>query len=276
MSTGLCADCVKGNRLNGTPRGSMVETPALPAYFIPGNESYGATKTSKALVILPDAFGLALPNAKIIADILAKQTGMDVWAGDIFKGKPFCKEEDLAPYMPEEAGQQLPFTTKLGRIFSTVKLVATGLPSMIGFRPAVQDPWVVDFVGHIKKEYHYEKVGMIGYCWGGGIASRIAAMEGVIDSAMCVHVSGAYQAALPNARVPVAYFIAEEDSLWNADLAAEVERKWKEESERKYQFKVYAGTVHGFGCRPNLGIPKVKASWELAMEDIVFWIKETL
>jgi carboxymethylenebutenolidase len=36
------------------------------------------------------------------------------------------------------------------------------------------------------------------------------------------------------------------------------------------------GTVHGFGCRPNLGIPKVKASWELAMQDIVSWIKETL
>jgi hypothetical protein len=37
MSEGLCADCIIGNKLNGTPKGSMVETPSLPAYFAPAN-----------------------------------------------------------------------------------------------------------------------------------------------------------------------------------------------------------------------------------------------
>jgi hypothetical protein len=44
MSTGFCANCFTGNKLDGTPKGAVVETSALPAYFIPGNKAYGAQK----------------------------------------------------------------------------------------------------------------------------------------------------------------------------------------------------------------------------------------
>jgi hypothetical protein len=44
MEEGLCQDCVKGNRLSGTPQGTMVETPTLPAYFSPGNGGDGTQK----------------------------------------------------------------------------------------------------------------------------------------------------------------------------------------------------------------------------------------
>ncbi|CAG8779795.1 9376_t:CDS:2, partial [Acaulospora colombiana] len=86
MAEELCPDCIRGERLSGTPRGSMVETPALPAYFSPANGGDGVQKTSKVIVILPDVFGLKLVNVKLIADMLAKSTGTDVWVADIFKG----------------------------------------------------------------------------------------------------------------------------------------------------------------------------------------------
>jgi dienelactone hydrolase len=66
-------------------------------------------------------------------------------------------------------------------------------------------------------------------------------MEGLIDSAICVHVSRKYEAEMPNARVPIAYFIPEEDDAWKPELAAEVERKWKAEGGKKYKFKEYPG-----------------------------------
>ncbi|PVG01836.1 alpha/beta-hydrolase [Serendipita vermifera] len=272
MSEGLCADCIKGNKIGGTPIGSMVDTPALPAYFLPLTPKM----TSKTIVISPDVFGLDLQNIKIVADILARNSGMDVWVADIFKGKPFIKEEDIAPYMPDEPGKKTSYLQTLTKYFTFARFMLTGWSQFRAFRPAIQDPWVLDFLKYIKEEYHYEKIGMIGYCWGGGIVTRIAAMEGIIDSAICVHVSRQYEAEMPNARVPIAYFIPEEDPAWKPGLAAKVESKWEAEGGRKYKFEVYPGTTHGFGSRPNLSLPKVKESWDMLMEDLLAWLKETL
>ena len=36
------------------------------------------------------------------------------------------------------------------------------------------------------------------------------------------------------------------------------------------------GTVHGFCCRPALGIPKVKAAFESAFEESVAWFQSHL
>ncbi|CAG8732611.1 12007_t:CDS:2, partial [Acaulospora colombiana] len=45
---------------------------------------------------------------------------------------------------------------------------------------------------------------------------------------------------------------------------------------KKHLFKVYPGTTHGFGSRPNFDILKVKESWETLMQDIPSWFKENL
>ncbi|CAG8784243.1 7764_t:CDS:2 [Acaulospora colombiana] len=63
--------------------------------------------------------------------------------------------------------------------------------------------------------------------------------------------------------------------MWDANLAADVERKWKAEG-KKHLFKVYPGTRHGFASRPNLSILKIKESWETVMQDIPSWFNETL
>ena len=75
-----CTYCYKGFALPGEPKGTMVGQD----YFTAAPND--ATQRTKAIVLLTDIFGLPLPNPRIIADHLAEQVGVDVWAPDYFNG----------------------------------------------------------------------------------------------------------------------------------------------------------------------------------------------
>jgi carboxymethylenebutenolidase len=76
-----CPDCFTGNVLSGEPVGS-IQSDFDGAYFSPGPEG----STTRAVILLTDIFGLAVPNPKIVADYFSKQLGCDVWAPDLFQG----------------------------------------------------------------------------------------------------------------------------------------------------------------------------------------------
>lgn len=78
MSAGICERCKSGYILPGEPKGSIQEN---GAYFIAGNDS------TRAIILLTDAFGLSLKNNRILADRFAEEVGCDVWVPDIFNGK---------------------------------------------------------------------------------------------------------------------------------------------------------------------------------------------
>jgi carboxymethylenebutenolidase len=74
-------NCYKGFVLPGEPKGSLVGLD----YFTPAPPD--ATKRAKAIILLTDVFGLALPNPRIVADHLAEHVGVDVWIPDFFNGE---------------------------------------------------------------------------------------------------------------------------------------------------------------------------------------------
>lgn len=85
--TELCENCTKGSKLSGTPKGRMVDTKPLQAYFASASGTYdNPVYTSKVLVISPDIYGLGLDNPKLLADLCAERSGIDVWVPDTFKG----------------------------------------------------------------------------------------------------------------------------------------------------------------------------------------------
>ncbi|KIM31769.1 hypothetical protein M408DRAFT_20989 [Serendipita vermifera MAFF 305830] len=183
------------------------------------------------------------------------------------------KAESLEPYMAEHSGQQIPFLSKLWARLYMIK----SIPSIIPFRPSVSDPWLVEFIANLRKEYGYERIALNGYCWGGGYAVRLATMPGVIDLALPAHPAGSYGYAMPNVVVPITYFISEVDDQWLPKVAASVQEQWKTKPDApRFQVITYPGTVHGFGSRPNLSIPKVKKSWEKYVSDVVDVVKELL
>ena len=77
-----CTYCYKGFALPGEPKGTIVGQD----YFTAAPNDALATQRTKAIVLLTDMFGLALPNPRIVADHLAEHVGVDVWVPDYFNG----------------------------------------------------------------------------------------------------------------------------------------------------------------------------------------------
>jgi len=264
MST-ASGPCCEGDILPGTPIGTITEQ---GAYFVAGSEP-----SNRAVVYITDAFGLPLKNCKIIADNISKSLGCDVWVPDIFNGRPILGVDQLA--LPVQAGVRLSW-------WETIKILATmitRLPVVIMNRPSVVDARIDKFINNIREVKKYDKIGAIGYCFGGACAARLGA-KNLVDSIVVVHPGGLSLSDVGPIRVPASWANAEDDQWFPTDVqqkaeAIFAERKGKENFV-EYEFKQWKGTAHGFAARPVMSIPDVKAGYEGAFEQAVDWFNKTI
>ncbi|KAI9443153.1 dienelactone hydrolase endo-1-3,1,4-beta-D-glucanase [Lactarius indigo] len=283
-----CPDCYKGFVLPGEPKGSMVG----PDYFTPARGD--STQSTRAIVLLTDVFGLALPNPRIVADHLAERVGVDVWIPDFFDGKPTFRVTDLEPNLPDRAGVKMTWTS-LGVV---VFKVLAAVPRMIANRPSVVDLRVHAFIKKIKSEKGYEKIGAVGYCFGGAMAARLGSTDSV-NTIVIAHPASLSPAEIRDIKVPTSWLLAEEDMSFKDKDVKTAQSIFKEQEEKPdpvdYEFKIWngksfvlahqgsphsvrlcTGTAHGFAVRPNLQVPEVKAGYEGGLEQAVAWFKKTL
>lgn len=264
-----CPDCYKGFVLPGEPQGSMVG----PNYFTPARGD--SSQPTKAIVLLTDIFGLPLPNPKIVADHLAEHVGVDVWVPDFFDGKPPFDVKDLEPHMPDRAGVKLKWTA-IGLFVIKALLSA---PKIVANRPTVVDLRVHEFINKIKVEKGYERIGAVGYCFGGGIAGRIGSTD-LVNTIVIAHPSGLKPAQIRAIKVPTSWLLAEDDMGFKSKDVKSAQSMFREREGRPdhvdYEFKIWNGTAHGFAVRPNLEVPEVKAGYEGGLDQTVAWFKKTL
>lgn len=81
----ICINCITGSIIPGEPKGSEEKIGPFNTYV--AKPSAGVADPSKAVLSLTDVFGLALPNNKIVADMLAEQTGFVVYVPDVGQGR---------------------------------------------------------------------------------------------------------------------------------------------------------------------------------------------
>ncbi|KAH9980337.1 dienelactone hydrolase endo-1,3,1,4-beta-D-glucanase [Lactifluus volemus] len=265
-------NCYKGFVLPGEPKGSMVG----PDYFTPAPPD--ATQQAKAIVFLTDVFGLSLangPNPRIVADHLAEQVGVDVWIPDFFNGKPLFDANVLEPLMPDRAG------IKVG-CFDMILVILKNLPSLPKFyfnRPSVVDPRVQEFIKKIKAEKGYERIGAVGYCFGGAMAIRLGSAD-LLNTMVVVHPGSVTEAQIRAIKIPTSWALAEDDMGFKDKDVKNAQAIFKEQEGKadhvEYEFQTWKGTAYGFGVRPNLKVPDVKAGYEGALNQTVTWFKKTL
>jgi len=261
-----CTYCYKGFALPGEPKGTIVGQD----YFTAAPND--ATERTKAIILLTDIFGLPLPNPRIVADHLAEQVGVDVWVPDFFNGKPIGDANTMEPLFPDRAGAKIPWLRLI------IKLIPS-IPRFIASRPSVVDARVHEFIKKIKSEKGYERIGAVGYCFGGGIAGRLGSTD-FVNTIVIAHPSNLKPAQIRAIKVPSSWALAEDDHGFKDKDVKTAEGIFKEQEEKPdhvdYEFQVYKGTAHGFAVRPNMDVPEVKAGYEGALDQTIAWFKKTL
>ncbi|KAF4623970.1 hypothetical protein D9613_002402 [Agrocybe pediades] len=264
-----CPDCTKGHILEGEPKGT-IEKEFHGAYFAP---SPGGSPSKRAVLLFTDAFGLPLKNCKIMADEMAKRLECDVWIPDYFNGQPLIDAESIK--LPERPGQKLSTMDWIKFIL----VVIPRIPTFIRNRPSVVDKRLESFIGLIKEKKKYEKIGSVGYCFGGSTCVRIGS-TGLVDSLVIAHPGGFKIEQVKAINVPTSWACAEADFTFSNDMRDKCEAEFASRKGKEnfvdYEFKIWKGTQHGFASRPNMSIPEIKEAFEGAFEQTVGWFNKTL
>jgi carboxymethylenebutenolidase len=267
-----CPDCTKGSFLEGEPTGHF-----LPdgTYFVPSPstlESTGSTNSMcRAVIFLMDAFGLPLKNNRILADEIGRRLGCDVYVPDIFAGRPLIGINDMK--LREGAEYSLTIMDWLKMIW----ILIPHIPDFILSRPSVVDARLDKFFTSLKAENKYDKIGAVGYCFGGATAIRLGSKDWV-DSIVICHPGNISDDHIKAIKIPASWVCAESDFTFPTKqrLRAEAEFASRTTNKVEYEFVDYKGTAHGFAIRPSLHIPKIKEAFERAVDQTVNWFEKTL
>ena len=125
----------------------------------------GGPLGERAILAVPDIFGLAVPASLRALDELAAASGLPVVAPDYFRGQPWRLED-----FPPRPGQ------------SVVEWLGRTVPA----EAVRRDTEAV--LGALLRESGTRRVGAVGFCWGGG-AALAAAAAGLLRCAAAAHPS---------------------------------------------------------------------------------------
>ncbi|KIL56216.1 hypothetical protein M378DRAFT_172882 [Amanita muscaria Koide BX008] len=268
-----CPDCFKGGLLPGEPTGVSVTGKLQNAYFAPSPSGGSSNPSKRAVLLFTDVCGLGYSNPKIIADMLAQRLDCDVWIPDYFNGNPIFKPESLAAPLP--AGIKLTWGDwwKFGTMLLSRAFV------LYRNRPSVVLKRLHEFIPALLQEKKYEKVGAVGYCFGGAQCVFIAP-SGLVHSLVICHPGpfGLDEGKAIN--IPTSWVCAEDDSFFNESKRNQAEAIFAARKDKSdyvpYEFVLYKGVKHGFACRPDLSYPIIKEAYEKSLEQTVAWFEKTL
>ncbi|KIK44354.1 hypothetical protein CY34DRAFT_23111 [Suillus luteus UH-Slu-Lm8-n1] len=270
-----CPDCNRGSILEGKPMGSFTEIDGVKTYLTSTGDA-NARKGGRAIILLSDGFGLPLVNSHLLADKFSKELSCDVWIPDLFDGQPLLDLNGMAEDVLPKRPRTWPLWDKIKFV-----IVILLLRSWIFFRnrASVVDPRMTAFIKRVREQRKYDKVGTVGYCFGGSLGVRLASL-GVFDSSVVCHPGFVSEAEVKAINIPTSWVCAEEDMCFGPAIRNKAEallaaREGKDKFV-DYEFVDYKGTVHGFACRPPLEFPDVKEAFEKSIDQTLKWFEKTL
>ncbi|CEH12170.1 Predicted hydrolase related to dienelactone hydrolase [Ceraceosorus bombacis] len=267
----FCVHCVSGDVLPGESKGKESKIGPYNTYIA----SPSSTRSSTVGIIFAcDAFGLALKNNKILADTLADKLGTTVYVPDYFQGDPVKPEVmNDAPGTAKEVNAQSFFQ----KAASSLKLVSM-VPWFIKHRPSTKYDGFKAFVKALTEEKKLEKLGAVGYCYGGKMAAYANVNE-LVQAAVLLHPSLiSVNDDIKPLKAPTLFLCAESDPVFPDKLREQSQSALatRGSDAPAHEFVLYENTVHGFGARPKLSDPLVKKAFEQSVDRTVEWFQTHL
>ncbi|KAK4546112.1 hypothetical protein LTR36_002249 [Oleoguttula mirabilis] len=284
MSTGVGVSecCLSGKIQQGKPKGREEEIAGLQTYVA---EPENGDKT-RTIIFIVDIFGWKLPNVRLLADEYAA-AGFTAYIPDVHEGDSIDESflQTVEPQLPKRES-----LTLTERATSTASVGATLGPWLIKHREGVARPIIENFIDKVRYIPGTDKVGAIGFCWGGRYAILAAhkdfsSREGRgVDAAYACHPSlVSIPADFEPVAVPLALALGDKDSLlgeYEVKLIKELMEKKRagEEGGEKVesQVEIYEDQVHGFALRGDWSSEKDKKAMDQATQQGIEWFKKYL
>jgi len=205
--------------------------------------------TTAGVILLTDVFGYTLPNARKFADNLAHQGFLTI-IPDFFRGNAFIPPADQTKFNMDELRKWLA-TINNDKVHEDLH----------------------NAVEYLRGEKKIEKVGLVGFCWGGKQAF-VAAQHLHINTAISVHGGGLTAEEVPKLKVPTLVVHTEIDQGYTAEQVAALEAAIKANSV--HTFKLVPGQTHGFVMRGDFNNPVVAKAAQEVFDDCAAWFKTHL
>jgi len=246
----LCEKCISGVRHEGTPEGKVEVINGIKAYVATPTVPY---PKDKAILFLPDVFGIELPNAQLLADDFARN-GFQVYAVDYLNGDPIPADA-LGP----------------GSNFDLMAWIAKHGQNVT--RPPL------DKVIEGLKARGITQFAATGYCFGGRYVFDLA-FDKAIKVAAVAHPSllkvPEDLEAFKKSEIPLLINSCPVDTMFPIESQALADKILGEGSttSKLYRREYFEGCTHGFAVRGDLSNPQVKAGKEGAFKATVeFFLK---
>ncbi|KAF2796363.1 alpha/beta-hydrolase [Melanomma pulvis-pyrius CBS 109.77] len=225
----------------GTPAGEFKNISGIQTYHsYPKDKS---ANTSTAILFVSDIYGVPLLQNKLLADSLAR-AGYLVIFPDLFKG-------DAVPVSSPEG--------------------TLNLTEWRTRHPAAEiDSIIASTITYIRSELGVQRIGGVGYCFGGKYVPRFLAQGKGIDVGFIAHPSGLEATEIQNIAGPISIAAGELDGAFNSTLRRNAEDILTTKNAT-YQTALYSGAPHGFAVRVDLNIPRQKYAKESSFVQAVRW-----
>ena len=291
----VCRDCFRGTfHDHAEPKGSMTELYGYQTYLAMPEDG---SEPKSTVIFFCDAFGLNLPNNKILADHYATKTGCRVIAPDIIPGggvQEWVLHGMNTAMSPLDSYWLLlnPWET-LPRVYNLAKVIPTMAMFMYKAAAPGAYPQCLKYARDVKAGLPKGgKLGLAGFCWGGYPATKLCGetdtdggLRPLVDASFTAHPSFLDKPAdmvepLAKFKTPYSCAVAEYDFLFNKDVAGKYEaalRQKLDDNVKDVEFRVHKGARHGFAVRasPDEGLVG-KNGYEGAAQQAVDWFNKYL
>ncbi|KAI0386106.1 alpha/beta-hydrolase [Hypomontagnella monticulosa] len=216
------------------PKGTYLELNSTKTYVT------GPADSDKAILSVYDIFGF-FPQTIQGADILATgdvERKYQVYMPDFFEGNPASIEW----YPPTDDEKK----SKLGKWFVESGVWPKHLPKVHGLLEAAK-----------RHNPNIKSWGIIGYCWGGKMASILAGDDNVLFKA-AIQTSPAMVDSndAVKVKIPTMMLASKEESIEDV-------RQYEKNLKVSHHIEIFEGQIHGFmSARADLKDEKAKAEYE--------------
>jgi len=271
MAVTSCVACASGSKHAVDLKGEVKTVHDLNTYVA---KPPGDAAPTKAIVIIPDAYGWEFSNNRSLADKLAAE-GFLVYLPDFMNG--YSLETEM---LPATDTLNSPTATYFQKARAILSVMYYGVPFMLSRRPGVCRPVVEKFFTALREdEGKSMKIGVAAYCWGAGhalsVSSKTTEREPLVDACYMAHPSMTSRKDFESVTQPLSIAVGSLDSAYKEP--AQRETKTLFESEKKdipFEQVVYDGAFHGFAIRYDMHHDTDVKQADQARDQLLNWFNK--